>query len=144
MTGQSSSGSTSQDSTDDQSSSGPTSQGPLTDKEQEKMQESFVILSGKTNKLRESIQSQREEISALKTLVKQLKGMREGKTSSACDNINAEIAEIKEKIAGLKEQLEETETEYRTGLYFYSRVLMATREKNFSFVRQYLWDHQDQ
>ncbi|KAH6576542.1 hypothetical protein BASA60_004490 [Batrachochytrium salamandrivorans] len=78
MTGQSSSGSTSQDSTDDQSSSGPTSQGPLTDKEQEKMQESFVILSGKTNKLRESIQSQREEISALKTLVKQLKGMREG------------------------------------------------------------------
>ncbi|KAH9259513.1 hypothetical protein BASA82_001251 [Batrachochytrium salamandrivorans] len=156
MTGQSSSGSTSQDSTDDQSSSAPTPQdsiagqsssaptpqGPLTDKEEEEMQKSLDILRGKTDILRELIQSQRGEISELKALVKQLKRTCEGEASSGCSNINAEIAEFKEKIAELKNQLEETTEEYRTGLDGYYRVVMATRSKNYAFLRQYIQDHQ--
>ncbi|KAH9263852.1 hypothetical protein BASA83_012729 [Batrachochytrium salamandrivorans] len=99
----------------------PTSQGPLTDKEQEKMQESFVILSGKTNKLAELIQSQRGNF-RIENPCQTAQRTCEGEASSECSNINAEIAEIKEKIAGLKKQLEETTEEYRTGLDGYYRV----------------------
>ncbi|KAH6566734.1 hypothetical protein BASA62_006520 [Batrachochytrium salamandrivorans] len=132
------------DSTDDQSSSGPTSQGPLTEEEQKKMRKSFVILHGKMSKLAELIQSQRGEISALKFLVKQLKRTCEGEASSECSNINAEISEFKKEIDGLKKQLEKTTEEYGTGLDGYSRVVNAIHGENFSYLRQYLWDHQDQ
>ncbi|KAH6591635.1 hypothetical protein BASA50_008608 [Batrachochytrium salamandrivorans] len=96
------------------------------------------------SKLAELIQSQRGEISALKFLVKQLKRTCEGEASSECSNINAEISEFKKEIDGLKKQLEKTTEEYGTGLDGYSRVVNAIHGENFSYLRQYLWDHQDQ